>query len=75
MNYLDKLKHLHSRSDTGSTFEAGSKITWTRADGSIQTGVVDFLYTDTLGTKWAFCTLQGGTWAAVNLKSVKGGLK
>jgi len=55
--------------------QPGATITWERADLTVQHGVVDFLYTDTLGTKWAFCTLQGGTWTAVNLKFVKGGLK
>lgn len=66
MDYLDKLKHLHSRPDNGSIFEAGSQIYWDRA-GTMQTGVVEYLYTDAVGGTWAFVAV-GGSWSAVNLK-------
>jgi hypothetical protein len=51
--------------------QLGDWISWTRGDGSVQTGIVDLIHVDDNGTRWAFCT-QGGTWAAVNLKFVKG---
>jgi hypothetical protein len=51
------------------TIQAGSQITWTRGDGSTQGGVVDYLYVDETGTRWAFISI-GDSWAAVNLKFV-----
>jgi hypothetical protein len=54
-----------------ATFQAGAQITWTRGDGTTHTGVVDLIYTDDTGTRWAFVTL-GGSWAAVNMKFVTG---
>lgn len=67
MNYLDKLKHLNQRSDTDSAIQAGSFITWTGGDGSIQTGLVDYLHVDADGATWAFVTIEE-SWSAVNLK-------
>jgi hypothetical protein len=49
------------------TIEVGSLITWTRGDGSTQSGVVDAVHVDETGTRWGFVTI-GETWAAVNLK-------
>ena len=71
MNYLDKLKHLNQRPDTGSTIEAGSSITWTRADGTVQHGMVDYIHTDAHEGSWAFLTI-GESWAAVNMKFITG---
>jgi hypothetical protein len=67
MNYLDKLKHLNQRSDTDPNIQASSFIAWTRGDGSIQTGLVDYLHINADGTTWAFVTM-GENWSAVNLK-------
>ena len=53
------------------TIQPGDLIEWDRA-GTMQTGVADWLYTDDTGTRWVFVTI-GETWAAVNLKFVKGG--
>jgi hypothetical protein len=69
MNYLDKLKHLHQRSATGSTIRVGDWIEWERADLTAQHGVVDFLQTYP-NEVWAFCTLPGGKWTAVNTKYI-----
>ena len=52
------------------TISPGDQITWDRA-GMAQAGVVDFIHVDDTGTRWAFVTI-GETWAAVNLKFVKG---
>jgi hypothetical protein len=46
----------------------GTRITWQRADGTEQRGVVDFLQTDADGSVWAFCTRPDGVWCAVNTK-------
>lgn len=67
MNYLDKLKHLNQRPDTGSTIQAGDRITWTRGDLTVQHGTVDFLHTDPDGTAWAFCSVAD-SWVIVNTK-------
>lgn len=72
MNYLDKLKYLTQRPDTDKAIQAGDRITWQRGDGTTQSGVVDAIYTDDAGTRWAFVTMPGGSWAAVNCKFVKG---
>lgn len=69
MNYLDKLKHLTQRPADNHALQAGDLIEWDRA-GTMQTGIVDFLYTDDSATRWAFVTI-GETWAAVNLKFAK----
>jgi hypothetical protein len=53
-----------------STIQAGDRIEWKRAD-SAQDGVVDTIYTDDTGTRWAFVTL-GESWAVINLKFAKG---
>lgn len=59
----------------GQAIRTGSRVTWQRADDlTLQTGIVDYLYTDDTDTRWAFVTV-GESWAAVNLKFVKGGLK
>ena len=55
-----------------STVHPGDQITWTRADGTTQTGVVDDLHMDDAGTRWAFCTTTGAEWTAVNVKFVTG---
>lgn len=49
------------------TIQAGSRITWTRGDGTTQSGVVDDIHTDADGGSWAFVTI-GESWAAVNLR-------
>ena len=53
-----------------STIQPGDRITWTRADDTTPTGVVDLIHADETGTHWAFVTLPEETWAAVNLKLV-----
>lgn len=58
--------------DPSPTIQAGDQIAWDRA-GTMQTGVVDYLYTDSAGVTWAFVTI-GESWAAVNLKYVKGAI-
>lgn len=57
--------------ESSSTIRPGSLVTWSSARGQ-QTGLVDFLHTDETGTAWAFLTLLGGGWAAVNLRFIKG---
>ena len=52
--------------------QAGSQITWQGADLTMQTGCVDFLYTDKTATRWA-CVSIGKSWAFVNLKIAKVG--
>lgn len=69
MNYLDKLKHLTQRPDTDRTIQAGAHITWTRGDGSVQTGLIDVVHVDVNGQHWAFVTL-GERWTVVNMKFV-----
>ena len=49
----------------------GDRIEWTRADLTVQTGVVDFMHVDDTGARWAFVTL-GESWAAVNMKFAQG---
>lgn len=53
------------------TVNPGDRIKWQRA-GTSQQGLVDFLHCDADGTMWAFCTVPGGNWAAVNVKFAKG---
>ena len=67
MNYLDKLKHLTQRPDTGPTIQVGDWIEWQRT-GTVQQGTVDFLHDATDGTRWIFVTLTDKTWAAVNAR-------
>jgi hypothetical protein len=67
MNYLDKLKHLTQRPDTGPTIQVGDWIEWRRI-GTVQQGLVDFIHDATDGTRWAFVTLADTTWAAVNVR-------
>lgn len=71
MNYLDKLKHLNQRPNTVPTIQPGSHITWTRGDGTAQTGLIDVVHEDADGQPWAFVTL-GESWAVVNMKFVTG---
>ena len=52
-------------------YQAGSIITWQRADGRQHTGVVDFLHSDPTGRAWVFVTVFDGGWAVVNVKSVR----
>lgn len=54
-----------------STVHPGDRITWTRADGTTQTGLVDFVHVELDGIAWAFVAI-GESWAAVNMKFVKG---
>ena len=49
----------------------GSLVTWTRGDGTHPEAFVDAIHTDGTGTRWAFVSLPGGTWAAVNVKFLK----
>ena len=49
------------------TVQVGDRIEWQRADGSMHSGVVDLTHVDEDGVIWAFCTLPGGAWAAVNV--------
>jgi hypothetical protein len=53
-----------------SAIQLGDQITWTRADGTMPTGLVDGLHIDDTGTQWAIVTI-GETWAMVNLKLVQ----
>jgi hypothetical protein len=53
-----------------STVPAGSPITWTRGDLTVQHGTVDFVHVDAEGQTWAFVTLADRTWAAVNLRYI-----
>ena len=71
MNYLDKLKHLNQHPVTGPTIQPGDRITWQRADGTTQNGLIDVVHVDEGGQHWAFVTL-GASWAAINMKFVKG---
>lgn len=50
--------------------QSGDQITWTRADGTICVGLVDFIHVEALLTRWAFVSL-GESWAAVNLERVQ----
>ena len=52
------------------TIQAGSQITWTRGDLTVQHGTVDFVHVDDAETRWAFVTL-GESWAAVPCTIVK----
>ena len=47
--------------------QPGETLTWQRSDLSIQTGVVDYLYTDETAIRWGCVTLKDGGWAFVNL--------
>jgi len=71
MNYLDKLKHLNQRPVIGPTLQPGDRITWQRADGMTQTGLVDMVHVDEGGQHWAFVTLEE-SWVMVNMKFVRG---
>lgn len=52
------------------TLQAGSQVTWCRADGSAQLGIVDQIYVDDTGTRWAFVTIED-SWAVLNLNYAK----
>lgn len=54
------------------TIAAGSLVSWRRADGTQPGAFVDAIHVDDTGTRWAFVSLAGGTWAAVNVKFLKG---
>jgi len=69
MNYLDKLKHLQQRPEIDHALQAGDLVQWTRADGSMQTGIVDAIHVDDTGARWGFLTI-GESWAALNMKFV-----
>lgn len=51
--------------------QAGSQVTWCRVDGSKHLGIVDQIYVDDTGTRWAFVTI-GERWAVINLNYLKG---
>lgn len=53
------------------TVQAGSQVTWCRVDGSTHLGIVDQIYVDDTGTRWAFVTI-GESWAVINLNYLKG---
>lgn len=53
------------------SIQPGARITWQRGDRTAQSGVIDDLHTDPDGTVWAFITLPGESWTAVNLTRVK----
>jgi len=57
--------------DPVPTIQPGDRITWTRGDLTVQHGLVDVVHRDTDGQAWAFCTVPGGSWTAVNVKCVK----
>jgi hypothetical protein len=42
-------------------------VAWTSGGGK-QEGVVDFIHADPDGKRWAFISLPGGSWAAVDVK-------
>lgn len=54
------------------TLHHGDRIEWERADLTVQHGIVDVVHRDTDGQAWAFCTVPGGSWTAVNVKFSKG---
>lgn len=53
-----------------STVQPGNQITWTRADGTTQTGVVDAIHVDMTEARIGFVIIES-SWAVVNLKFVK----
>ena len=53
------------------TITTGSLVSWRRADGTQPVAFVDAIHVDDTGTRWAFVSLGGGTWAAVNVKFLK----
>ncbi len=52
------------------SIQPGDRITWTRGDGTTPSGLVDAIYVDESGTRWAFVTIGEG-WSAVNTKFAK----
>jgi hypothetical protein len=52
------------------TIQPGDRITWQRADGGKQSGVIDFLH-PSHGEVWAFCTRPDGEWTAVNVTYIR----
>ena len=59
------------RSVCVSAIQPGAFVTWRRGDKTHPEAFVDFLHTDDTGIQWAFVSLPGGTWAAVNVKFLK----
>ena len=49
--------------------QAGSQVTWCRVDGSTQLGVVDQIYFDDTGIRWAFIII-GESWTVLNLNTL-----
>lgn len=47
--------------------QGGDCISWTRNDGTAQTGFIDYLHCDAAADSWAFVSL-GADWAAVNVR-------
>ena len=52
------------------SIQPGHQIIWQGADGKLRgPATVDFVHTDSDGSRWAFCT-RSDSWAAVNTKWV-----
>ena len=66
------LREERKQRQTTQALAPGDRITWTRGDLTVQQGIVDVVHRDTDGQAWAFCTVPGGSWTAVNVKFVKG---
>ena len=79
--YLDKIREREPAEGVPSTerpppaslptLHPGSLVCWRRGDGTVQEGFVDAIHVDDTGTRWAFVSLPGGTWSAVNVKFLK----
>ena len=50
--------------------QPGDHLTWRRADGVFEHGIVDFTHIDLAGGFWAFVTLSDEQWAAINMKHI-----
>lgn len=66
----DAVSRPHQAGISGRPIQAGDVISWQRADGSVHSGVVDFVHVDEAGARWAFVTLGEG-WAAIHTKFVR----
>ena len=53
------------------TFRPGDLVAWRSGDGSQMEGFVDWIHTDSDGQVWAFVSLPGKSWSAVNVKFLK----
>ena len=68
---LELLKKRPQPKDTASPVQSGSFVAWASGDGTRPEAFVDAIHTDDTGTRWAFVSLPGGNWAAVNVKFLK----